>query len=105
MAGMYCLNDLLNLVEGEGAEELRLEPGKSPIIVVRGQPRALDLPALTSDNVAELFRSFAKGEHVEELRLCGDVRFNCTFKNSARFGVTALMDHENISLRMKHLGR
>ncbi|HEY5911174.1 MAG TPA: hypothetical protein VJA21_11280 [Verrucomicrobiae bacterium] len=105
MAGMYCLKDLLNLVEVERAEELRLEPGKVPVMVVRGQPRALDLPALTSDNVAELFSSFASKAHLEELRRCGDVHFNHTFQNSARLAVTASMDHEDVCLKLKHLGQ
>jgi Tfp pilus assembly pilus retraction ATPase PilT len=102
---MYCLDDLLNLAVREGAEELRVEPGKVPLIVVRGQPRALDLPPLTSEEVAELFRSFATGEQMEELRRCGDVHFNYAFQHSARFGVTASMEHENISLNMRQLSR
>lgn len=73
MAEMYCLNDLLSLAGRERAEELRVEPGKVPSIVIRGRSRALDLPPLTSDNVAELFRSFATGERMEEQRRCGDV--------------------------------
>jgi len=44
MAGMYCLNDLLKLVESEQAEELRLEPGSSPEMAVGGRIRVLDLP-------------------------------------------------------------
>lgn len=105
MAGMYCLNDLLNLAVREAAAELRLEPGKVPLLVVRGQPRALDLPPLTSDNVVELFRSFATAEQIEELRRCGDVHFNYAFQHSARFGVTASMERENISLTIRQLNR
>src|SRR5260221_11807327 len=33
MAGMYSMNDLLNLLAQEGAEEVRLEPGKPPVMV------------------------------------------------------------------------
>jgi Tfp pilus assembly pilus retraction ATPase PilT len=52
MAGMYCLTDLLDLAVRESAQELRLEQGKPPAIVMHGQFRTLDLPVLTADNVA-----------------------------------------------------
>jgi Tfp pilus assembly pilus retraction ATPase PilT len=102
---MYCMNDLMNLAAREGAEEFRLEAGQPPIMVLHGRARALDLPSLTEDNVTELFRSFASPEQIEELRRCGDVRFNQIFQNSAQFAVVALMQHEHISLRLKNLGR
>jgi Tfp pilus assembly ATPase PilU len=102
---MYRLNDLLRLVEAEGGEELRLEPDKSPVMVVRGQPRAIDVPALTSDNVKEFLRNFATEEQMEELRRCGDVHFNCTFEHSVRFSVSATMERESITLRMRRPGR
>jgi Tfp pilus assembly pilus retraction ATPase PilT len=99
------MNDLMNLAAREGAEEFRLEAGQPPIMVLRGRARALDLPSLTEDNVTELFRSFASFEQIEELRRCGDVRFNQIFQNSAQFAVVALMQHEHISLKLKNIGR
>ena len=105
MAGMYCLKDLLNLVESEGAEELRLEPGKSPVMVVAGRIRVLDLSPLTGDDVAELFRSFATAEHLEEISRCGDVHFNFSFQGSARFKATASMKGEGMSLKLRQLSR
>jgi Tfp pilus assembly pilus retraction ATPase PilT len=101
MAGMYCLADLLSLAVNESAEELRLEPGKPPLIVVRGEFRALDLPALTTDNVADLFSSFATPEQTEELRRCGDIHFTYTSQRSGRFGVKATSERAGITLKMK----
>lgn len=105
MAGMYCMKDLLELVVREGAEELRLELGKPAVMVLRGEPLAIDVPTVTSDNVAELFRSIATEEQIEELRKCGAVHFIYIFQNSARFGVTAAMQHENFNLKIRNLGR
>jgi Tfp pilus assembly pilus retraction ATPase PilT len=102
---MYCINDLMNLAAREGAEEFRIEAGEPPVMVLQGKARALDLPSLTEDNVTELFRSFASPEQIEELRRCGDVRFNHRFQNSAQFAVLALMQHEHMSLKLKNLGR
>ncbi len=105
MAGMYCLKDLLKLCEREGAEELCLETGKSPIMLVRGQSRALDLPALTSENVAELFGSFAGKERLDELSRCGDVHFHHTFDHFARYAIAASMARDRLSVQMKYLSR
>ena len=102
---MYCMNDLMNLAAREAADELRLEAGRPPVMILRGKVRALDLPPLTEENVTELFRSFASPEQIEELRRCGDVHFNHTFQSSAQFAVVALMQQEHISLKLKNLGR
>lgn len=100
---MYCLNDLLKLIESEQAEELRLEPGRSPEMAVGGRVRLLDLPPITGDEVAELFRAFALPEHLEELSRCGDVHFNFSFPQSARFKVSAFLKGQEISLKLRRL--
>ena len=71
----------------------------------RGSKRFLDLQPLTGDNVAALFRSFASDQQAEELGRCGEVRFNHSFQNSSRFGVTASVQGETISLKMRNIGR
>lgn len=103
MAGMYCLNDLLKLVESEQAQELRLEPGRSPEMAVGGRIHVLDLPPITGDEVAVLFRTFAPPEHLEELSSCGDVYFNFSFPQSARFKVSASLNGQDISLKLRRL--
>ena len=101
MAGMYCLTDLLQLVVKERADELRLATGKSPVIIVGGQLRTLDLPELSTDNVSDLFSSFATREQTEELRRCGDIRFNYASASSGRFAVKASTERESFTLSMK----
>jgi len=105
MAGMYCLKDLLELVLREGAEELRLEVGQPAVMVYRGKPLGIDVPAVTSENVAELFRSIATEDQMEELRRCGDIHFIYVFQNSARFGVTATIRQDDFNLLIRSLGR
>jgi len=105
MAGMYSITDLLTLIEREGAEELWLETGKPPVMVLRGQTRALDAVPLTNDNATELFRSLATEDQVRELHQCGDIQFIYVSKSSARFGVSATMQREEISLKVKNLTR
>jgi len=99
------MNDLMTLAAREAAEELRLDAGQPPVIVLQGKAHPLDLPPLTEDDVEELFRSFASPEQIEELRRCGDVRFNHMFQHSAQFAVAALMQREHLTLKLKKLSR
>jgi twitching motility protein PilT len=101
MAGMYCITDLLDLLVKESAEELRLHTDAAPQITVRGQVRRLDLPVLTTDNIAELFGSVARPEHAEELRLCGDAHFNYTSPHSGRFLVRASSERTGFTVSIK----
>lgn len=105
MAGMYRLRDLLNLVAHEGADELRLEPGGPPVMVLQGRPQMMDGGQLTDGEVAELLRSIATDEQWRELDQCGDPRFIFAADNSARFNVTAVMNGQNLRLTIKNLGR
>jgi Tfp pilus assembly protein, ATPase PilU len=100
---MYCLTDLLDLLIKENAQELRVETGMPPQIVVRGEIRRIDLPVLTTDNVAELFNSFATSEQAEELRRCGDTHFNYVSPRSGRFAAKASIERIGFTLSIKPL--
>jgi len=105
MAGMYCMDDLLELSLREGAEELRLRAGEAPVMVIQGESIRIDVPAMTADNVTELFQSIATVEQLKELRACGDIQFIYVFQKSARFGVKARMQREAFDLKIRSLGR
>ena len=105
MAGMYSLNDLLNLLAHEGAEEVRLDPGKPPVIVLRGKPRVVDGGLVTSEDVSELFRGIATDEQRRELDRCGDIHFIFVAQGSARFSLLAALQGEILSLTIKNIGR
>ncbi len=96
--------DLLALILRERAEELRFRVDQSPIMVVHGAPRAIDLPAITRDEVAELFRSIASEDQAKELSACGDVRFIYRFRELSRFAVTAAARGEVFDLKVTNLG-
>jgi Tfp pilus assembly pilus retraction ATPase PilT len=103
MAGMYCLTDLLHLAVSENADELQLTSGQPPVIIVRGELRALELPELSPENVADFFSGFATWEQTEELRRCGDIRFNYTSVSLGRFAVSASTERHSFTLKMKLL--
>ena len=105
MAGMYRMRDLLNLAAREEAAELRLEAGRPPVMLLRGKSQMIDGVLLTSDEVAELFRSIATEEQRRELDQCGDLCFIFVADNSARFSITAVLQGQHLSLTAKNLGR
>ena len=105
MAGMYSLNDLLELSLREGAEELRLRTGEAPVMIIQGEATAIDVPAMTTDNVTELFRSIATEGQLEELRRCGDTHFIYVFQSFGRFGVTAKMQRESFDVQFRNLSQ
>ena len=99
------MKDLLELLLREGAEELRLLTNHAPVMVAHGKALAIDVPALTADNVTELLQSIASEQQIGELRSCGDVHFIYVFQNSARLAVSAALQHETLELRISNLGR
>ena len=105
MAGMYSIMDLLALVERERAQELWLQVGKPPLMVLRGQTRTLDAIPLTNENTTELFRSLATADQLRELQQCGDIQFIYVSQSSARFGVNAAIQHEELSLKIRNFSR
>lgn len=105
MAGMYSLNDLLNLLAKEDGEEVRLEPGNPPLMVLQGKTKIVDGALVTTEYVAELFRGVATDEQRRELDRCGDLHFTFVSRGSARFSLLASMQGENLSLRIKNIGR
>jgi Tfp pilus assembly pilus retraction ATPase PilT len=103
MSGMYSMKDLLNLVAQQGAVELRLEPERPPMMVLRGKVRVLDGPLVTSDHITELFRSIATDEQRRELDLCGSTHFNYAASHAAHFSVRAGMDGKSLRMTIKNL--
>ena len=103
MSGMYSMKDLLGLVVGQGAAELRLEPGRPPMMLLHGRVRILDGPLVTSDHIGELFRGIATDEQRRELDLCGSTQFRYVSGESARFSVRAAMQGKSLSLSIKNL--
>src|SRR6476646_11314143 len=103
MAGMYCMDDLLKLVLSERAEELHLQVDEPPVMIARGRGLAIDVPAVTTDNIIELFRSIATANQLKELRACGEIQFIYLFRNSERFSVTARAQDETFDVKIKNL--
>ena len=103
MAGLYSMSDLLALMEQQGAQELRVEPGTPPLLFVQGRAKPLAVASLSNEDIKELFRSFATAEQARELQACGDVRFLYSSDSSARFNVAATIQGEQLTLQIRNL--
>jgi len=103
MSGMYTMKDLLNLVAQQGAVELRLEPGRPPMMLLHGKVRVLDGAVVTSDQISELFRGIATDQQCRELDLCGSTHFRYATEQGAHFGVRADIRGSSLFLSIKNL--
>jgi len=103
MSGMYSMKDLLNLVVQQGAAELRLEPGRPPMMLLHGKVRVLDGLLVTSEHIKELFCGIATDEQRRELDLCGNSHFRYAAEHSAQFSVCASMCANSLSISIKNL--
>jgi Tfp pilus assembly ATPase PilU len=99
------MEDLLQVVLRESAEELHLGVHQAPTMVLGGKRRPLDAPAMTSDNVMLLFQSLATGDQLQELRVCGEIQFIYLLRESARFSVSARVQRETFDVKIKNLSR
>lgn len=100
---MYSMNDLLTLVAKQGAAELRLEPDRPPMMLLRGKLRVLDGPLISSDQIRELFCGIATEEQRRELDLCGTSNFRYAVENATKFSVRAAIRGKSLSMSIKNL--
>jgi Tfp pilus assembly pilus retraction ATPase PilT len=103
MSGMYRMKDLLNLVAEQGAAELRLDPDRPPMMLLRGKVKVLDGPLVTSDHINELLRGIATDEQRRELDLCGSTHFRYAAENSTNFIVHVGLRGNRLSMSVKNL--
>ena len=89
---MYSLDDLLHVLNSDGAEELRLRVGEPPIFVLDGEHSPVEWQALTADDLEELLQSMTTTRQRRELRERHVVRFVCRCRERADFVVEARVE-------------
>ena len=95
---MYSIDDLLRLVNSDGADELRLHVGEPPIIVLRGERNAIEGPTISAEDAQQLLQSITNTRQRRELRERGTVQFVYRFRCFTDFVVCARMEGENIGI-------
>jgi Tfp pilus assembly pilus retraction ATPase PilT len=95
---MHSLDDLLHLLLSDGADALQLHAGQPPVVVLDGEPKPLLGPALTSEDVEQLFHQLTNTRQRRELRDHGTIDFIYRFRERACFVVRAGLENETLRL-------
>lgn len=95
---MYSMDNLLQRVKTEQADELRLHVGGPPVIVYEGKQHALEGPTLMTEDTEQLLQSVADTRQRRELREHGMVQFIYQFRGATPFVVCAKMEGENVGI-------
>jgi Tfp pilus assembly ATPase PilU len=95
---MYSIDDLLQLLKSENADELRLHVGKPPVVVLEGEQHIIEGPPITTENAEDFLHSIANTRQRRELRQRGLVQFVYRFRRITDFVVRARLEDETVGI-------
>lgn len=98
---VYSMDNLLTLVTVERAQELKLQVGTAPLIMLGEETHPLEGPSLTRECTETLLRSIAKTRHMRLLQRDGRVQFIYHFRGTSPFLVSAEVAHEGIRFALR----
>ncbi len=99
----YSMSDLLQLVVSEGAADLHLRVGTSPVIRLHGILHRVEGPHLRPEDTEELMRSITSEEHIQHVRERGGADFGFAFGELARFRVSIFKEKGNFALVLRQI--
>jgi twitching motility protein PilT len=100
---MYAMDNLLNLVNTEKAEELHLDFGVPPAIQVQGELHTIEGPPVSPENIELLLQSIASERQIQDIRGRGNSKFIYPFGDASRFRVCARTRGKSFSLKLYNL--
>lgn len=86
----YEINTLLDQVIEHSASDLHLQVHQQPMLRVSGGLRAVEGPALTSDDTEALMAAITPANCQEQLKQCGGADFGFSYRNDVRFRVNVM---------------
>jgi len=92
------MDDLLHILNSDGADELKLHVGAPPVIVLDGEHQAVEGQPITTEDGEQLLQSIANTRQRRELRERGMVQFVYRFRNVTDFVVCARMENGNVGI-------
>src|SRR5437879_3045058 len=95
---MYSLDNLLHLLNSDGADELRLHVGAPPVIVLQGEHLSVEGPPIATEDAEQLLQSIADTRQRRELRERGVVQFIYRFRRTTDFVVCARMEYDSVGI-------
>ena len=102
---MYAMDDLLNLVNSESAEELHLDFGVPPAIRVNEELHTIEGPPVSPENIELLLQSIASEQQIQDIKRRGNSKFIYPFGETSRFRVIVTTRGNSFSLKLFNLGK
>ena len=100
---MYVMDDLLNLVNAEKAEELHLDFDEPPTIQVQGELHTLEGPPVSPENIELLLQRIASEQQIQDIKGRGNSKFIYPFGDAFRFRVIVTTRGKSFSLKLYNL--
>jgi twitching motility protein PilT len=94
----YSMSDLLQLVVAEGAADLHIRVGVSPVIRLHGVLHKVEGPVLRPEDTEELMRTITSEENIQQVRERGTTDFGFAFGELARFRVSVFKERGNFGV-------
>jgi len=95
------MDELLTLISTKRAEELKVQVGAPPLIVLRGEQKAIEGPILSAEDADHLLRSIATSRQMREMWERGEMEFLYNFRNSSFFLVHARVENESVAFEVR----
>src|SRR5258708_8872635 len=99
----YSMSDLLQLVVCEGASDLHIRVGASPVSRVHGILHRVEGPSLMPEDTEELMRSITSEDHIQHVRERGGADFGFAFGELARFRVSVFKERGNFGMVLRQI--
>jgi twitching motility protein PilT len=99
----YSMSDLLQLVVAEGASDLHLRVGTSPVLRIHGILNRIEGPPLPPEDTEELMRSITSEDHIQHVRERGGADFGFAFGELARFRVSVFKEKGNFGMVLRQI--
>jgi len=95
------MDDLLELMRTEQAEELRLHVGSPPVTVLHGDSHTVEGPAITAEDAEHFLLSITNTRQRRQIRERGWAQFFYMFRGATRFLILARIEDENVGFDIR----
>lgn len=97
------MSELLQLAVDEGASDIHIEVGISPVLRIHGSMQPLDVPILRPEDTERLMKSITSEDKQQQVREHGGVDFGFGFGTAARFRVSVLKQKGNFGVVLRQI--
>jgi len=95
------MDRLLHACVTQGASDIHLTVGRSPVLRIDGRLRSLETKVLEPDDTAALMKSITPDRNQQELQEEGGTDFGFTFGDEGRFRVSIFRQKGNVTLVLR----